>query len=297
MRPERRKTLLNPQQSFSIIERHTDYFDIPWHLHEEFELLYVCRSEGKRYVGDSIENFRQGDLVLLGPNLPHCWLNDNIEYCKGRFFDTRYKVIHFDQNCLGYDFFNIPEMQVIKKLLDSASRGIQIRGEIVYKISYMMYEMLSFSYVDRVISLLRILKDISEWEDKLFISSEGFINQLPLEEDNSIRQVKSYLLENFKSEVNLQNVSEKIGMTTTSFCRYFKRATGKTFIKYLAEFRIGYACQLIQNSDMTFSEVAYESGYESISHFYKQFKDIIGSTPSEYKKNLKDLNLNFNPDY
>ena len=93
MKPEYRKTLLKPNESFSIVERNIDYFDIPWHLHSEFELIYVCRSEGKKYIGDFIGDFKQGDLVLMGPNLPHCWLNDKIENCNGDFYDTRYNSL------------------------------------------------------------------------------------------------------------------------------------------------------------------------------------------------------------
>ena len=284
MKPIQKKTLLHPGQSFSLEDNHLDYFNVPWHMHSEYELLYVCKSSGKRYVGDSIENFEKGDLVLMGPNLPHCWLNDDLDKCRGKFFDARYKVIHFSEKFLGENFFSIPEMTDINQLLSNAARGVHFTGEIVAKTNNRMYKMLKQEPLDRLITFLRILKDLSEWEEVRYLSSRGFVENLITVSDESIKTAQQYITENFKKDINLREISTLTGMTKTSFCRYFKRKTSKSFIRYVNEFRIGYACKLIKNTNLSFSEIGFESGFENQSYFYRQFRELKGLTPKEYRE-------------
>lgn len=175
MKPRHEKLTLEPKFSFVLQKDVYPYYPTPWHYHPEFELVLVVKSTGRRTVGDHEENFSDGDLVFLGPNMPHAFQNDP-KYYKGDFSLTAEAiVIQFREDFLGKDFFNLPEMIPVTQLFEKAKFGIKILGNTRSKVSEMMHTMLSSSGTGRIIQLLAILETLSLSEEIQLLANPGLL--------------------------------------------------------------------------------------------------------------------------
>jgi len=274
MRPLYRKILPTPDSSFTVREYRIPYFDVPWHAHPEYEIILVSKSSGTRYVGDSIEPFEAGDLALLGAHLPHCWLNHPLKDIEGKQFDVEYMVVHFHHQFLGGGFFQKPELSGIAQLLQQASQGVLFEGDGREELAEKLRELPHLDPLKRLITLIETLRLMTLHPEKRLLSSAGFMQPAAENQDRSMDIIHRYVLEHFKQNIALPDIAQAVNMTPTSFCRYFKKVMKKPFFVFLKEFRIGYACRLLQETDMPIAQVCYESGYEHTGHFYKQFKEV-----------------------
>ena len=269
-------------ESFTVSQHQLPRFLNVWHYHQELELVYIEKSTGTKFIGDCIEQFSPGDLVLIGSCLPHLWLNDK-EYFEKKDLKAEAKVIHFHPNCFGDRFFSIPEMHKIRKIIEEAKVGVHIHGKNKSKIIEQIEKLFFESEFDKVLSLLNILKLIADEPGKVFLSSHSFINSYAKNSNTKLDKVYEYILNNFKEEINLNLTAELVHMNPSAFSRYFKQTTNKTFVQFLNEVRIGYACKiLINQGDKNISEIAYECGYKNLSNFNRQFKLITKKTPRDY---------------
>lgn len=251
MKPLLRKILSTPDSSFSLHEYHLDHFDVPWHAHPEFELILVNRSSGIRYVGDSTEPFEAGDLALLGAHLPHCWLNENENGNGG----THYTTVHFRPDFLGAEFFHQPELVGVQALLRRAAQGVVFEGPEKQLLASEIPALIRLSSLERLLKLLDILRQMSQAKQTRALSSTGFLRTAQLGDEKHIDRVHRYVMASFKQPIKLEKMAQITGMAPTSFCRYFKRIMKKSFFDYLKEFRIGYACRLLQETDFQISQV------------------------------------------
>ncbi|MBN8861517.1 MAG: AraC family transcriptional regulator [Sphingobacteriales bacterium] len=271
-----------PQKSSFSINRYAyeDKFPGIWHFHEEFELTLIEKSSGSRMVGDNIDRFKPGDLIFIGKNLPHTWRNDNLAEKQS----TEALVIHFVEDFWGQHFFQLPEMYKIKRLMERSKRGLRITGDTNKKIVRLMrkIEMVSGSSWS-VIYLLTILQVLAETNEAEELSTEGFINSIKLADSDRLKCVYEYIMNNFLEGLDLVQAASIANMSPTSFSRYFKSRTRKSFTQFVIEMKIGYACKLLINEKKTVSEVCYESGFQNLSNFNYQFKDITGLTPKKYQ--------------
>ena len=283
MKPLYRDIFLTPDSSFSINRFQQPFFDVPWHLHPQFEIIYVVNSSGTRYVGDSIEPFEKHDLVLLGNGLPHCWLNASLSECKGKNFETDYIVVQFNPDFLGKEFFKKPELKELYNFLKQSMRGIHFKGKTVHKVEKKLLNILETKGFDRIILFFQLLNDLLRCPDRRLLSSIGFLDKFDFNEHPALQKVKTYILENFKSGIRLDEAAKYAGMTTTSFCRFFKAQHKQPFFSYVKEFRIGYASRLLRESHLSIHEIAYESGYDNLSNFYRQFKEVNKVSPKVFK--------------
>lgn len=252
-----------------------------WHYHEQLELVVVLKSTGTRFVGDSIEKFSQGEIILLGKNLPHMWLNDKIYFAEGSNLKAEAIAIHFKQEFLGNDFLETPEMKHIIQLFEKARRGIKFKDkneEIIGKIK----QMVALDDFERVVKMLEILNLLSKWEDCVLLSSTGFLNTFHRSENNNLDKVYSYVFNNFKKQISLEEVSEIAHMNPSAFSRFFKKVSRKTFSRYLNEIRVGYACKMLLEQKYSITDICYESGFNNLSNFNRQFKAITNYSPTEY---------------
>ncbi|WP_026996748.1 AraC family transcriptional regulator [Flectobacillus major] len=261
------------------------YFDAPYHFHPEFELTLIQKSQGKRFVGTNIANFKEGDLVLLGPNLPHCWKNDGI----GLEGTAQSVVVQFKENFLGDSFFQTPEMSAIQRLLKSAECGVVISGKTRDRIAKEIYFLLNVPPVQKILGLIDILNTIAISSDYSVIDAQAEKHQLASIDLERINKVYAYIIENYTQEVHLEMAAFLANMTETAFCRYFKKVTKKTFLDLVTEFRIKHACNLLTQTDKQVAEVCFESGFGNVSHFNKQFKSITGQSPLGYRKLFQKL--------
>ncbi|WP_259066742.1 helix-turn-helix domain-containing protein [Mucilaginibacter sp. X4EP1] len=269
-------------QSFLVRRFASVAFDAPYHFHEEYELTYILSGSGKRYVGNHMEDFTAGDLVFLGPNLPHCW---KLEPAKDEKAEGSAIVIQFNASFLGNDFFNKGELKYIKKLFQRSSSGISFKRSIQTAIKNRLIvlgdEKNSFKML---IELLEILQRLATSNDFNLLDQNSVVAERTLAEQERINPVFAYLVDNFRSHVSLDEAASIANMTPNAFCKYFKKTTRKTFMETIIEYRINYATQQLVQTDKPISEISFESGFGDVSHFYKMFKLKMSASPLNYRK-------------
>lgn len=255
------------------------------HSHKNYELNYIISGWGTRFVGDSIQSFSKGDLVLIGPGLPHCW------EVKGVAKDKKPEclTIHFQEDIDGQQFFHSPELSSVLNLLKESKAGILFSGKETSKVKDILLKMFDANRLRRFIYLLDIFEILVHAENRTNMVLPGFSSITESLETKNLQRVYEFILSNFSSHVKLDEVAQISHMTKNAFCRFFKRNTGKSLFQYIKEIRIGYACKLLQDSEMTVSEIAFQSGYRNIPHFNSQFKEVCNTTPLHYRKHFNEL--------
>lgn len=273
--------------SFAVKREIIPHIDMPWHYHPEHQLIYVKKGYGTRLVGSHIGNFYDGDMALVGSNLPHVWKNDDDFYKNDNSKIADLYVIHFLIEKIVASLFPLPEMDNIKKLLIRSNKGLLITGRthsIVAKKIETLYHAKGFQ---RILLLLEILDILAESKSLLPLSSEGFhIGRSELDEER-MRKVHDYVMLNYHKEMSVQVIAEMLHLTKSSFCRYFKSRTLKTFSRFLNEIRIGKASRLLIANDQTVLEISKAVGYKNITHFNRQFKQITGKTPKQFSSEYR----------
>ena len=275
--------------SFAFREDILPHIKIPLHFHPEYELTFIIESYGKRFIGDNIENFESGDLIFIGPNLPHFWLNNKLFYHDNNENRVRLLVIHFREDFLGRDFFNAPEMHHIRKFLSLSQRGIKITGETAYFVKEQMIKMGRNKSFVRLMILLNLLDKLAISNECYTLASEGYKNSINLQDADRISKIYEFIVDHFAENINLEDVSSHVNMSPPSFCRYLRNRLGKPFKQMLNEIRIGHACKELLETDNTIASIAYESGYNNLSNFNRRFREVKKISPAEYKRTYKAL--------
>lgn len=252
-----------------------------WHFHPEYEIVYISNGTGKRHIGNHISHYEDGDLIFLGPNLPHFGFCD-------RFMEEHTEiVIQMKEDFLGKEFLNSPEMSQVKQLFERSKRGLIFDSSVKELVGQELLAMPEMDSFDRLLTLLKVLKKMAQTEEYLLLNANGLMLEVQSQDHGRINTIYQHVENNFKKEISLDEMAKKVNMTVPAFCRYFKKLTGKTFTNFANEFRIANACQLLAEGDLPISEICYESGFNNFSHFNKQFKIITGNSPSRYRKELK----------
>jgi len=280
----RKNTSNFENERLTITLKEIPCLDSSWHYHPQFELLYITKSFGIRFVGDSVSQFYPGELVLVGPNLPHLWRNDPSYYKEGDENRVKTIVIKFAKNFIGQGTFDNPEFSNINQMLDESKYGISFGKSISKKLSHELRSLIDLSPAEQSIKLLSILLRLSVAEDKKVLSSTD-MRQYTTENSQRIDEVLKYISDNYSNYIGLNDVAEIACMTTNSFCRFFKRMTNKSYTQFLNEVRIRNAARLlVQDEELSVSEVADIVGYTSITNFNRQFKQILNSTPRDFRQ-------------
>ena len=285
------KTEITPglNSQISILERDESFFKAPFHFHPELELVYIKESSGKRIIGDKIESFSAGDMVFVGRNLPHVWLNDEVYYQETSTLRAKAIVLYFNADVLGPVFYSMEETGMICDFFKMGEKGVQVSGKTKEIVAGKLEKMRTKKGLDKIIGLFDIFNTLCRSKDLRLISSEGYQPEIGHAETDRLNVVYKFVQENFKSEISLNKVASLALLTPQSFCRMFKRKTNKPFIAYLNEVRISKACEYLLDTDVPISEVAYQCGFKTISNFNKHFKEIAKSSPKRYRKNTLRL--------
>ncbi|QIP15882.1 helix-turn-helix transcriptional regulator [Spirosoma aureum] len=290
MKQPLRKDLEPVATSFIVKELIEIHFDPNWHFHPHYQLFLVEEGTGTRFIGDSIKPFGPGDLVFLGPNLPHLWRSDQAYFNKQSGLTTRGIVVYFSEDFLGNDFFGKQEMMLLRQLLNHARQGLEWNGPTRARAEAALKNMTKQPIgFDRVISLLTLLNDLSHASDYRYLTSPGYTNTVKPTETDRMQLVHDYVLGHFPDDLSLETIADLAGMTPPAFCRYFKARANKTFSEFVSEVRIGHACKLLINGKLSVTQISFESGFRTLSNFNRQFKDITGQTPSGYVKTYRQL--------
>ncbi|WP_343307262.1 AraC family transcriptional regulator [Chitinophaga niabensis] len=256
-------------------------FAAPYHFHPEYELTWIVKGSGKRYAGSNMADFSDGDLVLLGPHVPHCWKLQADE----KKSVARSVVIQFTPDFLGNDFFSKAELANIHQLFRRSSSGIQFIKRTPALVQAQIKELTEEkNNFKQLIKLLEILQQLAVSKEYVLLDQHPLIAELSPANQARIHPIFAYLVENFRREVSLNKAAAIANMTPNAFCKYFKRITRKTFMETVIEYRINYATQQLIQSDKTISDICFDSGFGDISHFYKMFKAKMQVSPLHYRQ-------------
>lgn len=254
-----------------------------WHYHPEIELVYINGGSGKRQVGSHVSYYNDGDLILIGSNLPHCGFTNEQTGNKNE------TVIQMKPDFLGNDFFEISEMKNIRNLFDQAKAGIAFGGTTKKTIGLKIEAMEGQSQFEKLLSMLSILNDLELSEEFKVLNAEGFSMELQMQDNDRINTVFNYVKDHFQEAITLEEVAVLVSMTVPSFCRYFKKITHKTFTKFVNDYRLVHASKLLAEKPISITEICYESGYNNFSYFNKSFKEFTGKSASQYRQELRSV--------
>ncbi|QNL51539.1 AraC family transcriptional regulator [Olivibacter sp. SDN3] len=286
---------LNNEESYNILKVRRPYFVVPWHFHPEFELMYIHKGEGTRFVGDHIENFVPGDLVLVGSNLPHCWKSSRHHH-ESKTNGTQKavaeaRVLLFKESCFGERFFDIAEFSHIKELFVRAQQGIYFYGKTRKQVVELIHKAYTQSGVKRFLLFIDILHELACSRDYKSLCSVGYKSISYSTDMLRLNKVFDFLMDNYTEPIKLEDAAAEAYMSPTAFCRYFKAHTNKTFIYFLNELRIGFAKELLIADEINVSDIYLSCGFQNASNFYEQFKKIVGCSPLQFRKQHEEKSI------
>jgi AraC-like DNA-binding protein/quercetin dioxygenase-like cupin family protein len=254
-----------------------------WHFHPEYEIVYISKGKGKRHIGNHISYYEDGDLIFLGPNLPH------LGFTEGHFKDQVEIVLQMKEDFLGKGFLQAPEMRDIQHLFERSRKGLIFNGKTRDQIGQKLREMVRMEPFERMLALLQVLQFLAATDECDSLNADGFALEVQAQHLDRMQEVYHYVESHFQQEVSLEEAAKRTNMTVPAFCRYFKRITGKTFTHLVNEVRIAHACRLLNDEHLSIAAVSFDSGFNNLSHFNKQFKLVVGSSPRAFRQNLKQI--------
>lgn len=275
--------------SITVSQNNYKNFLKVWHFHEELELVYIIKSTGTRFVGDSIEKFQSGEVILIGENVPHMWLNDEAYFEENSSLTAQAVSVHFKDNFVGKEFLSLPEMQPISHLLKKAAQGIKFNN-VTDNIKNELLNLSSLNPAIKITRIIEILSKLEQTQHYTLLSSNGFINTFHQTENKRLNTIYEYVYQNFHTPISSKDVAELANMNASAFSRFFKTIHRKPFTRFLNEIRIGFACKMLLENKESITSIAYACGFGNISNFNRQFRIIKNESPSsflsQHKKHL-----------
>jgi AraC-like DNA-binding protein len=251
-----------------------------WHFHPEIELVYIKGGHGKRHIGSHVSYFENGDLILIGSNLPHLGFTDRLTAHQNE------TVIQVLPELLVPGFLELPEMAAIRRLFERARVGMYFTGKTKYEQGERLEGLKDLPPFERLLELLDIFQQLAQSEEYESLNVAGFVDEVGAHHQERFRIIQHFVATHYQEPVSLKEVSKEVNMTVPAFCRYFKKISGKTFVRYLNEYRVTHACKLLSEEHGTVAEVAFDSGFNSLSQFNRLFKSVTGKSPTAYRAEL-----------
>lgn len=284
MKPILRKIDTGMNSSFSIREDIQPFLYNHLHYHPELELTYIRKGKGTRLVKDNIDKFDDGDLILIGSNVPHVWRSDSVYFKQLPGVGIEAIAIHFKEDFWGEQFLCLPELKNVRDLFIHSERGLKITGHAKNVVIPIMESMLRGSEIERILGLLNILNIISSTREYAPLSGTTFNLSYALPNLDRINSIYNYTFDNFQNPIKIKEVAAVANLSPNSFCKYFKNRTSKTYFEFLMEVRIGYACKLLVEQQSSVGQVCFECGFNNLSNFNRYFKAMVKLTPLRYAK-------------
>jgi len=270
------------EKSFSVQKQQYDTSSVI-HMHKNYELNFVISGSGKRIVGNNISSFERNDLVLIGSNLLH-----HREFSEPDSNNPpECLILYISESLINRDLVQIKELEAIHDLFNRAISGVAFKVEGIKQIEQQMLQLAEMQGSDGFIALLKLLKSLTEIKEQEILT---LAPEFPVSHYKDLDQIKiiyDYVLHNIQETITLDTVSGLLNMAPGSFCRFFKKRTGKSFLQYVKDIRISIASQMLSNTEKPIAQICYESGYNNLANFNFYFKSIMKMTPSEYRKNFR----------
>ena len=248
-----------------------------WHLHPEYEIVYVEGTSGTRHVGDHTSVYEGSDLVFIGPNIPHL----NFDY--GVRTDCEQVIIQMKENFLGKDFLDIPEFAPIKMLFEKAHYGLSFSGKTKQAVGTELKQLPDLDHFEQLMLLIKILKMLAESDEAITLNASPAGNKSLQKEQHRMDSIYKYVELHYDQSPDVNVIAERVNLTTAAFCRFFKKNTKMTFTDFVNTYRINQAKNLLLQN-RTVSETCFAVGFESLSYFNKLFKKVVSENPSDFKK-------------
>ncbi|MBG9378057.1 helix-turn-helix domain-containing protein [Panacibacter sp. DH6] len=279
MKPIIEKLMLSENTSFLATTYTTPLFEVPWHQHIEYELIMFKEGEGSSFIGNYIGEFKTGDIFFLGSNLPHTFQKVSKDII------TSALVIQFRDDFWGKEFLQLPESRHIRQLLDISYQGLKINGNLREYLRPFIEELEFAEGFERIILLCECLNMIMQHRGFETVSTQE-VKAYNTRHKERIDKIYQYTIDYFQEPISLNEIAIHAGMSVPAFCNYFKKSTKKTYIDFLNEVRIGYACKQLIDTQKTIESICYESGFNTLANFNKQFLKVKQVTPSRYRKDF-----------
>lgn len=273
-------TPLSEKDCFYLIDRKKSEFTYPLHVHGEYELNFVegCRG-ARRIVGDSMEVLGDYDLVILGGGLEHTWEQHD---CTSE--SIREVTIQFSPDLFGEVLLGKNQMASLRELFENSQNGIAFSMPAIMRIYKHLDDLLQTQPgFYRVVKLMELLYELSLEEDFHILATSSFANVSHSADSRRVRKVEEYINAHFKEDIRLQTLADLVGMTTTSFSRFFKLRTGRTVSDFIIDVRLGHAARMLADSTTSVVEICYECGFNNVSNFNRIFKKRKGCPPTVFR--------------
>ena len=279
----RENIIVKPGSMFNLRTFHKKYFEMPLHQHPEYEIVFIKSGRGKKFIGDAITPFSDGDLTIIGPDIPHMFMADD-EYFNNNDLYCTWNVIQFKEGILPSDYSSFDLFGTISNLLADSAYGIDFHSEMILSDFSSMFRKLynerSFNRLSIMYELLSLLsKDKSRRRLNIFNSQESVSF-----EDQTVRKIYNYLIHNYKNNISLDEIAGSVCMQRSTVCSYFKRHTLRTIFETLTDIRIGHACDMLINTRLPIYQIADETGFNNLSNFNRHFYALKKVTPTDYRK-------------
>jgi AraC-like DNA-binding protein len=263
------------------------HFRFPLHFHEEYEIVYIIKSYGKKFVGDSVEEFGPGDLSIYGSNLPHFYMNDPVFYTGNPNLRVNAIVVQFPVNYFPESQLQRTEFSSVKKLLQSTSSGLYFSEKSAGKGGEILQKIYQTTGMERHLLFVKLIDYLGNSKSKP-IASPDYSNEMKDQREPRMAKIYKFTTRNYNRKIALEEVASVAGMNVAAFCRYFRQKSGRTFSQFVNEQRISYACKFLKYGNRTIADICDEAGFNNLSNFNRQFKNITGKSPSEYRELFKD---------
>jgi AraC-like DNA-binding protein len=262
--------------SFRLIHWKSENDRYFWHYHPEYEIVFVKKGSGKLHIGEHLTNYEEGELVFIGPDLPHTGFG------YGVIGEHEEIVVQLRKDFLGEDFMQKPELQHIRELFERAKQGLSFHGKAQKIVATKLQKMLQLSHFERLVELLNIFQTLATTQEFKTLNADGKRFDFSHKDEDRINKVYEFVEQNYRQSIDIQAVADLTHLAVPSFCRYFKKITHITYTDFVNEYRINQACRLLLENK-PIADIGFEIGFNNISHFNKTFKQLKGMSPREYK--------------
>lgn len=279
MKPLIEKLPLSGDTSFVARTYRTPRFEVPWHQHIEYELILFTEGEGASFIGNYVGEFKTGDVFFLGSDLPHTFQKAYKELI------TSAVVVQFRSDFWGAHFMQLPECRQVLQLFETSMKGLKIIGQTREQLNLMIRSLEMATGFQRIILLCECLQLIASTQEFEMVSTQE-VTTFKARTKERIDRIFQYTIDYFQEPITLTGIAKHAGMSVPAFCNYFKKSTKKTYVDFLNEVRIGYACKQLIDTQKHIEAICYESGFNTLANFNKQFQKVKSMTPSRYRKSF-----------